>query len=119
MEKNCLSKRNCRISGRKLITYFELLFLSRFELTRHTDTAEGTRIVKAGAVVSARNGLAFVDVGLASWPGEALSAVASERAGRVDADPVVLTRRTYCTQPQRKSLLTHKHFFFANIEGRR
>jgi hypothetical protein len=39
-------------------------------------------------------GFAFVHVGLASWSGEALGAVAGEAAGGVDADAVVLAGGT-------------------------
>lgn len=36
-------------------------------------------------------GFTFVDVRLAAWPGETLTAVAGKRSGDVDADTVMFT----------------------------
>lgn len=64
-----------------------------FPLTRHADTSEGPRVVKAGSVVPAGVALAFVDVGLTPGAREPHGAVAGEGAGCVDADAVVLAWR--------------------------
>jgi hypothetical protein len=74
-----------------------------WRLTRHTNASERSRIVQTGSVVVARMGFAFVHVGLASWSGEALGAVAGEAAGGVDADAVVLAGGT-CKIKFKKSL---------------
>lgn len=63
-------------------------------VTWHADTSESAAFVQASAVVLARIRVAFVDVDLASGAGESARAIAPERAGSVDAEAVVLARRT-------------------------
>ena len=63
-------------------------------LTRHADASERSSLVETGAFVLARVRVALVDVDLAPRSREASRAVASERAWRVDAEPVVLAWRS-------------------------
>lgn len=64
-------------------------------LTRHADAAEGSRVVETGAIVLTGMGFALVHVRFASRPRESLRAVASERAGRVHANTIVLARGSW------------------------
>jgi hypothetical protein len=66
-------------------------------LTRHADTAEGARVVQAGAVILARVRLTLIHIGLTARSRETLRAVAGKRARRVHAVPIVLTRRPLFT----------------------
>lgn len=58
----------------------------------HADTAEAATLVQTGALVLARVGVAFIDVDFTSGPRETTSAVAAERARRVDAETLVFAR---------------------------
>lgn len=58
----------------------------------HADAAEAATLVQARALVLAGVGVAFIDVHLASGPGETAGAVATERARRVDAEALVFAR---------------------------
>lgn len=60
----------------------------------HADAAETSALVQAGALVLARVGVALVDVHLTAGPCESAGAVAAERAGRVDAEALVLAGET-------------------------
>lgn len=61
-------------------------------VARHADAAEAAALVQAGALVLAGVRVAFIDVHLASGPGETTGAIATERARRVDAETLVFTR---------------------------
>lgn len=61
-------------------------------VARHADAAEAATLVQARALVLAGVGVAFIDVHLASGPGETAGAVATERARRVDAEALVFAR---------------------------
>lgn len=60
----------------------------------HADATETSALVQAGALILAGVGVALVDVHLAAGPCEAASAVAAERAGRVNAEALVLAGET-------------------------
>lgn len=57
--------------------------------TRHANASKSTTFIEAGAVILAGVGVAFVDVDFATGSGEALGAIANERARGVDANAVV------------------------------
>lgn len=61
-------------------------------VARHADAAEAATLVQAGAFVLAGVGVAFIDVHLASGPGETTGAIATERAWCVDAETLVFAR---------------------------
>lgn len=66
-------------------------------VTWHADATECTAFVQTSAVILAGIRIALVDVDLAPGSGESARAVAFERTWRVDAEPVVLARRTRLT----------------------
>lgn len=68
--------------------------MEKFLITWHADAAESAWIIETTSLVLARMRLALVDVRLAARTGEALTAVAGERAGNVDADTVVFAGRS-------------------------
>ena len=68
-----------------------MLYIS---LTWHTDAPESSPLVNAGPIVHAGAGLTLIDVDLTAGPGESLLAVATVRAGSVDAHAVVLAGGT-------------------------
>lgn len=68
--------------------------IKKISLTRHADASESPGIVQTGSVVVTRMRLALVDVCLASGTGESLRAIARKTTRSVDANSVVLARRS-------------------------
>lgn len=61
-------------------------------LTGHADTAIGSALVEAGAIVLARVRVALVDVHLAAGARKTDRTIAAIRAGRVDTGAAVFAR---------------------------
>lgn len=77
------------------LKYLDSIYIMRKKslITWHADASKSARIVETTSLILARMRFALVDVRLTTRSSEALTTVASKRAGNVDAKTIMLTRR--------------------------